>query len=297
MKWLIITHEADDASKILSYLQTKQCLVYVNDINSDYEKLFLDIKSVDNFILCDTHILAENPKFLFLYGLICERGKNIFIQGNNIDELKTFLHPSLSIVYENKKSEILKNIKANFENLFAEDKKRTAYNDLLSRGLPFTADCMVHFIEKDKKEIVELVYDAGLDINSWTEDGVPVLCAAARCDNIEYVKWLIDRKADVNIISKDRGYSPVMDAVWKKNIEMVKLFIKKGADLNIMSSDGQPILVLAVGNGNAKIVELLLKAGANPDVQDGMGMSARSYANLFKNDDLIKLMNNYPKKE
>ena len=78
---------------------------------------------------------------------------------------------------------------------------------------------------------------------------------------------------------------------------MVNLFIKAGADLSIMSTDGQPILVLAVGNGNVKIVEALLKAGADPDVKDSMGMSARSYASLFKNEDLIKLMNQYPKKE
>ena len=64
-----------------------------------------------------------------------------------------------------------------------------------------------------------------------------------------------------------------------------------------MSSDGQPILVLAVGNGDAKIVEVLLKAGANPDIQDSMGMSARSYANLFKKADLVKILNKFPKKE
>ena len=57
-----------------------------------------------------------------------------------------------------------------------------------------------------------------------------------------------------------------------------------------MSSDGQSILVLAVGNGNSKIVKLLLNSGADPDVKDSMGMSARDYASLFKNEELMKLM-------
>lgn len=297
MKWLILTHSADTSDKISTYLQSKDCLVSIAKIDSDFESLVADIRSAKNFFVCDSHVLSENPRFLFLYGLIAERGQFVFVSGKNADELKSLSGDSERFVYGTKVSDVMKSLKSNFKDCFAADKKNTALSDLLSRGLPFNADCMVHFIEKDKPEIVELVYDAGLDINSWTEDGVPVLCAAARCDKVEYVKWLLKRNADVNIISKDRGYSPVMDAVWKKNLEMVKLFIKAGADLSIMSSDGQPILVLAVGNGDAKIVEVLLKAGADPDIPDGMGMSARSYANLFKKADLVKILNKFPKKE
>ena len=39
-----------------------------------------------------------------------------------------------------------------------------------------------------------------------------------------------------------------------------------------------------------KIVKLLLDSGADPDVKDSMGMSARGYASLFKNEELMKLM-------
>ena len=88
-----------------------------------------------------------------------------------------------------------------------------------------------------------------------------------------------------------------MDAVWRKNFQITDFFISKGADLNLISSDGQPILVLAVGNGDAKIVDLLLKNGANPDLKDSMGMSARTYASLFKRGDLVELINKYPPKE
>lgn len=297
MKWLILSHSTESAEKISTYLQSKDCQVSIAEIDSDYDKILSDIRDAKNYFICDSHILSENPKFLFLYGLMAERGQFVMVSGKNASELKDFSGDSEKFVYGATCSEVLKSLKSNFKDYFDADKKSTALNDLLSRGLPFNADCMVHFIEKDKPEIVELVYDAGLDINSWTEDGVPVLCAAARCDKVEYVKWLLKRNADVNIISKDRGYSPVMDAVWKKNLEMVKLFIKAGADLGIMSSDGQPILVLAVGNGNAKIVEALLKAGADPDIKDGMGMSARGYANLFKKTDIMKLMEKFPKKE
>ncbi len=297
MKFLIIATETDGTTKFAEFLESKGCSVEISTLNEDNTLLFSKIKNADNYILLDSDRLMDNGIFLFMLGRISERGHFAIFQGKNAENLKPYNPENADFFYTEKKADAMKTLKENFKAYFDADKKRTALNDLLSRGLPFNADCMAHFIEKDKPEIVELVYEAGLDLNSFTEEGVPVLCAATRCGNFEYVKWLLKRNADVNIISKDRGYSPVMDAVWKKNLEMVKLYIKAGADLNIMSRDGQPILVLAVGNGNAKIVEALLKAGADPDVQDGMGMSARSYANLFKNADLIKIMNKFPKKE
>ncbi|MCI5830215.1 MAG: ankyrin repeat domain-containing protein [Treponema sp.] len=297
MKWLILSDSAESCKTVKEFLASKNCQVSVAELNSDYGSIVNEIKNANNYLICDSEILAKNPVFLFFYGLMAEKGQYVFVAGNNAEELKFLSGSGKKFFYCTKAADVLDNIKDNFNEYFAEDKKAAALKELLSRGLPLSADCMVHSIERDKSEIVELVYDAGLDINSWTEDGVPVLCAAARCDKIEYVVWLLDHNADVNIISKDRGYSPVMDAVWKKNLDMVNLFIKAGADLSIMSTDGQPILVLAVGNGNVKIVEALLKAGADPDVKDSMGMSARSYASLFKNEDLIKLMNQYPKKE
>jgi len=66
--------------------------------------------------------------------------------------------------------------------------------------------------------------------------------------------------------------------------------------LNFISSDGQPLMVLAVGNGNVRIVELLIRNGADPDIKDSMGMSARDYANLFRKPDIIKILETVPRK-
>lgn len=294
---MIIAPSKKGIDKVKDFLDSKGCEVSVATMADGLHQLSLSIKSVENFFLCDSHLLAEDKEFLFCFGMIADRGKTVFINGENTDYLETLVPASDSTFYGSHACDSLEILKDRFQEFFDADKKRNSLSKLLSMGLPFNADCMVHFIEKDKPEIVQLVFDAGLDVNSFTEDGVPVLCAATRADNVGYVKWLMEKGANVNIISKDRGYSPVMDAVWKKNLEMVKLFINEGADLNVMSSDGQPILVLAVGNGSAKIVEELLHAGADPDVKDSMGMSARGYANLFKNADLVKILEKYPSKE
>lgn len=310
MNWLILSAGISATEKFSEYIEknnsgkkadlvlfTKNKDGYADKFSSkELKKIISSVNAADHFILLDADELSENPDFMFLFGLVTSKGQFVLCQGKDAANLKVY-DGSGCVFTEEKKPDALKVLKGNFKQLAENDVKRTARNELFERGLPFNADCMVHFMEKDKPEIVELVYRAGLDLNSYTEDGVPVLCAATRCDNLEYVKWLLKHNADVNIISKDRGYSPVMDAVWKKNLDMVKLYIKNGADLNVMSSDGQPILVLAVGNGSSKIVETLLKAGADPDVKDGMGMSARAYANLFKNTELMKIMAKFPKAE
>lgn len=302
MKWLIFTSEKDNAGKIVEFLEknnaeTEICSCdFSESISKDKLSSISDsIKGAEYFVILDFDKVESD--FLYFYGLMSATGRFVLCQGKNVDSLASYNAGRENFHFVDKRSDALKIVKDNFKELYSDFVRSSSFNQLLSKGLPFNAETMVHAIEKDKMEIVELAYNAGLDVNSFTEDGVPVLCAAARCDSLDYVKWLLKHNADVNIISKDRGYSPVMDAVWKKNLDMVKLLIKSGANLDVMSSDGQPILVLAVGNGSAKIVDALMKAGANADIKDGMGMSARSYANLFKKTEIVKILEKYPKKE
>jgi len=77
-----------------------------------------------------------------------------------------------------------------------------------------------------------------------------------------------------------------------------KDLIEAGAALDIQSKDGQTALIVAVGTGDTVTIEALLKAGANPDISDNLGLSARKYAALFRNNSLIALFDNLaPKKD
>ena len=73
------------------------------------------------------------------------------------------------------------------------------------------------------------------------------------------------------------------------NTEIVERLVKEGADLTKISRDGQPILVLAVGTNNETVCKVLAENGADPRICDAMGISALSYAKLFKKDNLVKI--------
>ncbi len=53
-------------------------------------------------------------------------------------------------------------------------------------------------------------------------------------------------------------------------------------------------LVIAVGKNNSTIASLLLEAGADPDLPDKLGFSARKYAKLFHDQAMSALMDRYP---
>jgi ankyrin repeat protein len=171
----------------------------------------------------------------------------------------------------------------------AHEEKNKAMKVLFEKGIPFTPDCFSFQIAKNDFEICELFFKAGMDINERDSAGTPFLCAAARNGKKDMVQWLLEKGADIDAISRDRGYSAVMDAVWKSNKEIVELLVNKGANLNFVSRDGQTALILATGSGNFDICRILAENGADPTIKDRMGMSSIDYATLFKKEDILNL--------
>ncbi len=193
------------------------------------------------------------------------------------------------------KDEVLSYITKKYKSLEKQDNINSAKKALFNKGIPFTPDCFASSIAKNKAEICKLFISAGIDINSRDDLGTPMLNVAVRNDNIELTKMLLEYGADINAVSNDRGYTAVMDAVWKGNKDITKLLIEQGAELNTISKEGQSNLVLAVGANNIAICKMLAENGADPDIKDQMGMSAYNYATLFKKEAIIEILKPYHK--
>ena len=178
----------------------------------------------------------------------------------------------------------------NINGIALEAKKKEAWKKLFDGGNPFTGNALSVHVAKDNREIVQTYIDAGMSLNERTEEGVPMLNVAIRAEKVDEVKWMLEQNIDLNAVSKDRGYSALMDCVWKKNLELAKILVEKKVNLDFVSSDNQSALTLAVGAGNAEMVQLLSDAGASPDKFDALGMSAWTYAKLFKRQDLLAIM-------
>lgn len=306
MKWLILAFDVKNKNietfenLIESNNEQVDEFVFTEDL-SDYDlnQCMTSVCQSTHCIILDADKLQKCKDFNFILGVLIGNKTNIYIYTPKDYQIK---YEKFDLGFNSlvKTYKTLKSLKAdlleNYKDYEKVEFERQSLTNLLVKGIPFTADSFANYVAKNDIETCEQFYAAGINPNAYTSEGIPFLCVAVRNDCEEMVYWLLDKGADLNMVSKDRGYSPVMDAVWRKNYSLTKLFIEKGANLNLISSDGQPILVLAVGNGNAKIVDLLLSHGADADLCDSMGMSARAYALLFKKPEIIEVFKKFPKK-
>ena len=95
----------------------------------------------------------------------------------------------------------------------------------------------------------------------------PVLMIAANRANIEVVKALLERGADVNAImpagSNAQGYTALIYAAIHQRPLLVKMLLDKGADVHVKSCDGHTALEAATAMNHREIVRLLKQAGAS----------------------------------
>ncbi|KAI1115069.1 ankyrin repeat-containing domain protein [Nemania sp. NC0429] len=109
----------------------------------------------------------------------------------------------------------------------------------------------------DNKELLQVVLDAGADVNHIAINSHSPLLAAVYYEEIETVKILLERGADVNaVVSNPAGWAPINAAY--DNPGIIKLLLKHGADINNLSSSGT-VLYQAARWNFADTVESLLE--------------------------------------
>lgn len=301
MKWLLITNDNDsdfqkNFSEILSSFDKKNKLTFCN---FDCENIKKTLKKCEDFASCfvlskpDSEF-SEETALLFCTLLGFFEAKNITIFSNLvfINENKLF---DKNIIKFSDFGDLTQVLKKNYKKISENAVKRIAKNKLLERGIPFTSDCFATYIAKNKIEVVNEFLEAGMSINEKDDAGVPMLNIACRNDNFDFVKMFLELGANIDAVSDDRGYTAVMDAVWRGNEKITKFLIENGADLNTISKEGQSNLVLAVGAGRENIVKLLAENGSDCDVKDMMGMSAYNYAVLFKKTRIVDILKPFHK--
>lgn len=301
MKWLIITNEDNldfqkKFSEFLSSYDKKNKLTFC-DFNC--ENIKKTLKKCEDFASCFFLLkkdsdFSEKNAFLFCTLLGFFEAKNITVFSNliYINENKLF---EKNIIKFSDFGDLPAVLEKNYKKISENAVKRIAKNKLLERGIPFTSDCFATYIAKNKIEVVNEFLEAGMSINEKDDAGVPMLNIACRNDNFDFVKMFLELGANIDAVSDDRGYTAVMDAVWRGNEKITKFLIEKGADLNTISKEGQSNLVLAVGAGRENIVKLLVENGSDCDVKDMMGMSAYNYAVLFKKTRIADILKPFHK--
>ena len=112
------------------------------------------------------------------------------------------------------------------------------------------------------------------DINALNETGESALMMAALKGQLDWVKRLLERGAQVN----KPGWTPLHYAATGPNPAVVQLLLDRGAEINAESPNRTTPLMMAARYGNEAGVDLLLGRGADPQRRNDLGLSAADFA-------------------
>jgi len=112
-------------------------------------------------------------------------------------------------------------------------------------------------------EAVSFLIANGADLNAITKNGNTALIFTK---DIECCKMLLENGADPNIVANNGAYALLDACIHSSNdsyFDIVQLLIKHGANPNLQEKIGHTALTAAVKLSNPKIVEFLVKNGAD----------------------------------
>lgn len=116
-------------------------------------------------------------------------------------------------------------------------------------------------------EIKRIIEEDPAKINRRDENGNSLLHMAVRAGNIEIVKYLVSRNADVNI-ENSRNETPLQLAVNESSLEIVKYLISHGADVGVKDNFNKTPLHNAVIEGEIELVKFIVSQGPDLNAKD-----------------------------
>ena len=127
--------------------------------------------------------------------------------------------------------------------------------------------------ETGKPGGVQLMLDAGADVDERDPEGFTALMRAANTGTAPVVQLLLEAGADVGAADKE-GYSALMFGVMSKRPDVVRALLRGGADPNQRTHKGWSPLISAADKGLAGVIAALVAAGARVDDEDQNGCTA-----------------------
>jgi len=222
-----------------------------------------DVNAVDNIHLTALHWAVRSGK-LDVIKLLVERGADINMADSN----------GITPVYA-----------------AAMYGQEPVYSYLRDQGAPIDiassdGTSMIHAaVFGGNRQIVADLLDHGQDINARHPlHGVtPIFGALDRPDpDIDFIRFLLDRGAEVNLFDSMVGYSPLMLAALGGNTDVFRLLIDRGADYNAVNKDGVSVLHVTVQNDNPEMIRILLALGVDVNIRASQGNTPLDWAVEFR---------------
>ncbi len=134
-------------------------------------------------------------------------------------------------------------------------------------------------------EFVKTLIQKGADVNVYGNDYDAPLTIAAERGYVEIVRMLIDAGANVNF--ENDNITALMSAVKNNHVKIVRMLI--GAEANV-NTDGDTALIIAVEGNHVEIVRMLIDAGVDVDHQDYTEFTALMAAARAGKEKIVRML-------
>lgn len=148
--------------------------------------------------------------------------------------------------------------------------------DIESSGFAGYTPLMRAAIIKNATDIIQFLLSKGANIHAKNRSGETALSNAATYGNIDAVKLLLDSGANIEAATRS-GYTALTLAIQYKKTDILRLLLDRGANVDDQA------LILAVTKGDLNNIQLLIDYGANPYLQDEVGLNAFDHARYNQN--------------
>jgi ankyrin repeat protein len=143
----------------------------------------------------------------------------------------------------------------------------------------------------DIGRVAELLDEDAERMSAWSPDGFTPLHLAVFFGHPRAAELLLRRGADPEVVSRNpMTVRPLHSAVAGRNAEAVAVLVSSGVDVNAPSHGGFTPLLEAAQNGDRRIVELLLAAGADPAAALDGGKMASDLALAHGHPDVAAML-------
>lgn len=127
---------------------------------------------------------------------------------------------------------------------------------------------LVAAVRSENMEVVKLLVAKGADVNFGLKgDGTPLI-EAARMGQLRMVRYLLDQNADVNVYLES-DETPLIQAAWNGHLAVVQYLVDHGAEVNKtvrdryrLVSEKRNALRMAKREGHRAVVDYLITKGA-----------------------------------
>lgn len=141
------------------------------------------------------------------------------------------------------------------------------------------------------REAVRSLIKQGADIDGAQGDGSTGLHWASFNDDLETAKLLIAAGANVKVTTREGAITPLFMACTNGNAAMIDVLLKAGASANSVKANGSTALMLAAASGSADAVKLLLDHGAAVNAKESVhGQTALMFGAALNRDAVVRVL-------